>query len=58
MKGMSNMLTLGKWYIAQEPSYRKWSKRERLSIMKFRTLAYGLPALGMVALIIDSYYVW
>ena len=52
------MLTLGKWYIAQEPSYRKWSKRERLSIMKFRTLAYGLPALGMVALIIDSYYVW
>jgi len=54
---MLQMLTLGKWYLSQEPSYRKWSKRERRSIMKFRTLAYGLPALGMVALLIGSYYV-
>lgn len=51
------MLTLGKWYLAYEPSYKKWSKRERRSIMRFRALWYGLPTLCMVALLVGSHYV-
>lgn len=51
------MLTLGKWYLAHEPSYKKWSRRERRSIMKFRTLAYGLPAICMIGLLVGSHYV-